>query len=444
MIMPVNGQSTAIFHRSLNKEYDTASSGSGVYIVHSDGSRTLDGSSGAAVSCLGHGHPVVIEAIVQQARKLAFAHSSFFTSDPAEQLAQLLIEQSAGAFTKVMFLSSGSEAVESAIKMARQYHVSRGEAGRVNFICREYAYHGNTLGALSAGFNPPRRQAFEPLLSSAFHHVSPCFFTRDAKAEEDEEAYVDRLMAEYEEMFDTLGPSSVAAVLIEPMSGATLGAVHAARGYLARLRDLCDTHGALLIFDEVMCGMGRPGTLHAWQALGNVAPDLQTIGKGLGAGYQPISAVLVGSKVHQVMQSSQSSHPFISGHTYQGHSIGCAAALATQQTIIHDNLLANVVRMGELLDRELREQVPMLKEIRGLGLFKAAEFATSPTCRIAADVARTCFSKGAAVYLCSPAVDAIVFAPPFIINEREVKELVKIVADSTKDVLEEQRMNSVK
>ncbi|KAK4938256.1 hypothetical protein LTR10_021235 [Elasticomyces elasticus] len=433
--MIASPEPTAIFHRSLNKNYNIASGGQGVYILHPDGSRTLDGSSGAAVSCLGHGHKAVIEAIVEQARKMAFAHTSFFTSDPAEELARFLIDQSDNAFTKVMFLSSGSEAVESAIKLTRQYHVSRGDPKRVNFICREYAYHGNTLGALSAGFNPPRRRTFEPLLSAAFHHVSPCFFSRDAKDGEDEDAYVERLVQEYEEMFETLDPSSVAAVLVEPMSGATLGAVPAARGYLARLRELCDKYGALLIFDEVMCGMGRAGTLHAWQSLGNVVPDLQTIGKGLGAGYQPISAVLVNPKVHQIMETSQNQHPFISGHTYQGHSIGCAAALATQHTIITDGLLANVRAMGALCEEQLQKQVPKLKEIRGMGLFIAVEFATQHGQGIAADVASTCLSNGAAVYLCSSAVDAILFAPPFIINEQEVYELVSIFVASTKEVL---------
>ncbi|KAL6249599.1 hypothetical protein RBB50_003452 [Rhinocladiella similis] len=366
---------------------------------------------------------------------MAFAHTSFFTSDPAEQLAGFLIQHSGKAFSNVMFLSSGSEAVESAIKLARHYHVSRGEPQRVNFICREYAYHGNTLGALSAGFNPPRRQIFEPMLSTVFHHVSPCFFTRDAQVGESEDAYVERLVLEYEELFQTLGSSSVAAMLVEPMSGATLGAVPAAKGYLARLRELCDKYGALLIFDEVMCGMGRAGTLHAWQALGDVAPDLQTIGKGLGAGYQPISAVLVSSKVHQVMKSSQSKHPFVSGHTYQGHSIGCAAALATQQTITNDNLLANVQLMGELLEKEIRKTMPMLKEVRGLGLFKAVEFDRTAQGPLAANVASTCLSKGVAVYQCSPAVDAILLAPPFIIKEQEVKQLVRVFADSTSEVL---------
>lgn len=249
---------------------------------------------------------------------------------------------------------------------------------------------------------------------------------------------MDRLIQEYEDMFEKLGPSSVAAILLEPLSGSTLGAAPASQGYLARLRALCDKYGSLLIFDEVMCGMGRAGTLHAWQSLGGVAPDLQTIGKGLGAGYQPISAVLVGAKVHRAIESKQSTHPFISGHTYQGHAIGCAAALATQQVIVKDNLLSNVQAMGDLLGRELRDRTPLLKEVRGVGLFKAVEFDTPEGGAIAADVSRTCLSNGLAVYLCSPATDSILFAPPFIINEQQVRELVDIFVASTKQVLAKQ------
>ncbi|KAJ4252015.1 hypothetical protein NW762_011316 [Fusarium torreyae] len=426
--------SSDIFHRSLTKDYPEATGGRGVYIIKSDGTKVLDGSSGAAVSCLGHGHPDVIEAIIEQAKDLAFAHTSFFTNNPSEKLASFLIESSEGAFIKVLFLSSGSEAVESALKLARQYHLANGNPERVNFISRKYSYHGNTIGALSAGFNPMRRQAFEPLLSTAFHHVSPCLYTWDAGTNETEGDYVERLIKEYEDMFLQLGPETVAAVILEPVTGATLGAVPAASGYLDRLRQLCDKHGALLIFDEVMCGMGRVGTLHAWQSLGNSAPDLQIIGKGLGAGYQAISAVLVGSKVHQTIRASQAEKPFVSGHTYQGHAIGCAAALATQQVILRDNLLDNVQRIGVLLSEQLKK-TPKLKEVRGLGLFLTVEFATEPGARIAPDVAETCLRNGAAVYLCSPAVDAIMFAPPFIISEDEIVVLVDIFTKSVTEVL---------
>ncbi|EXJ92918.1 hypothetical protein A1O3_01474 [Capronia epimyces CBS 606.96] len=431
---------SAILHRSFSKEYPTAASGQGVYIQDHTGRLVLDGSSGAAVSCLGHGHKKVIEAIVEQAQQMSFAHTSFFTSDPAENLASVLISTCPDVFSKVMFVSSGSEAVESALKLARQYHLCNGQPDRHIFISRRFAYHGNTLGALSAGFNPPRRDPFQPMLSQAFRHVSPCFFTRDGLPGEDEESYVDRLVAEYETTISSLGSEKIAAIIVEPVSGATLGAVPAARGYLGRLRELCDRYGCLLIFDEVMCGMGRVGTMHAWQSLGGIAPDLQTIGKGLGAGYQPISAILIANKVHAVLERNHEQRPFVSGHTYQGHSIGCAAALATQRAIAEDKLLDNVRRMGERLSRRLKKETPMLKEVRGLGLFQAVEFATAtatpPGSSIAAAVASTCLENGVAVYLCSSAVDAVLFAPPFIISESEIDKLVDVFVQSVKQTIE--------
>jgi adenosylmethionine-8-amino-7-oxononanoate aminotransferase len=384
-----SSMSSDIFHRSLTKTCPTAVAGHCVYIQDRDGNLIIDGSSGAAVSCLGHGHKEVIKAIVEQARQLAFAHTSFFTNDLAEELASFLISAGPNVFSKVMFLSSGmslrlrlprwkmwlitppgSEAVESALKLARQYHLCNGQTDRYIFTSRKFSYHGDTLGALSAGFNPARRGPFEPMLSQAFRHVSPCFFTHDGLPGESEEAYVDRLIDEYENVFSDVGADRVAAIIIEPMSGATLGAAPAVKGCLGRPRNLCDRHGCLLIFDEVMCGMGRAGALHAWQSLGGTAPDIQTIGKGLGTGHQPISAILVANKVHDALNRAQGQYPFVSGHTYQGHSIGCAAALVTQRVIVKDNLLDNVQRMGEKVSQWPRTRTPLLKEVRGLGLFE--------------------------------------------------------------------------
>jgi adenosylmethionine-8-amino-7-oxononanoate aminotransferase len=328
------------------------------------------------------------------------------------------------------------------VKIVRQYHVCNDQPRRVNIISREYSYHGNTLGALSAGFNPPRRHNFAPFLSPAFHHVSPCFYTRDARPDETEDAYVDRLMQEFENEFSRLGPETVAAVIVEPVSGATLGSVPAAAGYLPKLKQLCTKYGALLIFDEVMCGIGRVGTLHAWQSLGNVAPDVQAIGKGLGGGYQPISGVLMTKKVYKKLKDAEGEYPFISGHTYQGHAIASAAALAVQRTIIDDDLISNVRQMGGVLSNQLRERTPCLKEVRGPGLFQSVEFSTQPGSRIASRVAARCLETGAAVYLCSAAVDAIMFAPPFIINEEQVAELVDIFVAAVKHVLSDSRVNA--
>ncbi|OAL18773.1 hypothetical protein AYO20_11707 [Fonsecaea nubica] len=434
---------TAVFHRSLTKTYPKAVHGDGVYLQDEYGRRVLDGSSGAAVSSVGHNNRKVIEAIVRQAEAMSFAHTSFFTNDPSEELAALIIAKNHGAFSKVMFLTSGSEAVESALKLSRQYHVCNGDPKRNKVIGRQYAYHGNTLGALAAGFNPQRRETFAPFLcDTAFHHVSPCSYSRDAKDGESASEYTKRLLAEWDRKFQELDPCTVAAVIIEPVGGATLGSPPAAEGYLAGLRQLCDKYGALLIYDEAMYGMGRVGTYHAWEALGGIPPDLQAIGKGLAEGYQPLSAVLLNEKVYTTLAEDSVAHPFVSGHTYQAHAIGCAAGLAVQRILTDENhdLLAHVRKMGVVLTRLLRTCLPseVLKDIRGLGLFQSIEFASVDRSGrpLAKEVSELSFMNGAAVYLCSSAVDAIMLAPPFIISEEQVRELVDVVVKSVRQVLE--------
>ncbi|KAK4950081.1 hypothetical protein LTR10_011058 [Elasticomyces elasticus] len=421
--------SSALQHRTLHKEYAEAVGGDGVYVIRSDGSRVLDGCCGAAVSCLGHSDKVVIDAIVKQAQTMPFVHGSFFTNGPAEQLAKLLVDSSDGAFSKAVFLSSGSEAVETALKLARQHHLCNGQPQRWKYIAREGSYHGNTIGALSASHNPQRRVPFAPLLSPAFRHVAPCFFSRDGSSGEDEKAYVERLLAEYETVFQREGPETIAAVIVEPVAGATLGAVPASKGYLSGLRKLCDRYGVLLIFDEVMCGLGRVGTTHAWQSLGGIKPDLQTIGKGLAAGYQPISGVLIGPSVVESMEHGEHGSPFISAHTYQAHPIACAAALATQHTIASRHLLDNVQKMGILLRQSL-SRLPHVHEVRGIGLFLAVEFASKTGKPIASSVAQACLERGAAVYLCASLVDAVMLAPPFIIAPEEVEKLVATLEEA--------------
>jgi adenosylmethionine-8-amino-7-oxononanoate aminotransferase len=427
---------TAVFHRSLEKTYPTAVAGQGVYLQIDDGRKIIDGSSGAAVSSIGHGNVEVVEAICEQARKLAFAHSSFFTSNPAEDLAKLLIDNSSGAFSNVLFLSSGSEAVESALKLARQYHVFNGEPERVNFIGRMNSYHGNTLGALAAGNNPARRAVFDPILSGRFHHISRCFYTKDGGGRSEAE-YEDLLIEELEGKIAELGSKSVAAVVIETVGGATQGSPEPTPNYLEKLSATCQRHGILTIFDEVMCGMGRIGTYHAWQRYGSVAPDLQPIGKGLGAGYLPLAAVLIGNKVQQVFEKhSRGANAFVSGHTFQDHPMSCASALTVQKIVSRDGLVANCDRMGRRLVEELHSHLPQPFQsfggsIRGAGLFRTVDFgeaAVSCGGPIAKDISLEAFRMGAAVYLCSPVVDAILICPPFIISDAEVARLAEIVA----------------
>ncbi|KAL6858151.1 hypothetical protein ACO1O0_005604 [Amphichorda felina] len=434
---------TSIFHRSLDKDYPEAVAGQGVFLVNGNGDKVLDGSSGAAVSCLGHNHPEVIESIVAQLRGLSFAHTSFFTSSPAEQLAALITAQSGDAFSRVTFVCSGSEAVEGALKMARQYHIYNGQPDRANIIGRCHSYHGNTLGALATGYNPQRRLAMQPILSPAFHHVSRCFYGADADGRT-EEQYEDDLIAEYRSKIGELGAHTVAAIVVEPVVGATLGAVAPTRGYLPRLRSLCDEHGILLIFDEVMCGMGRVGSYHAWQSLGGVAPDMQTVGKGLGGGYVPLSATLIGPKVVDMFERcSKGADKFMSAHTFQGHALGCAGALAVQTILQRDNLLANVREMGDVLAASLEAGLPAElvshgAHVRGLGLFRAVDFGAAKDVlggALAGEVADECFKQGAAVYPCSSVVDAVLLAPPYIISADEVAQLVGIFLRSLTTVL---------
>ncbi|KAJ9134134.1 Class-III aminotransferase [Pleurostoma richardsiae] len=432
--MSSTASSSSLFHRSLEKSYPTAVRGKGVYLRTADGKEIFDGSSGAAVSSLGHGNDEVIDAICEQARGLAFAHSSFFTSDPAEELARLILEKSNGAFAKVLFLTSGSEAVESALKLARQYHIYNGEPQRVNFVGRQYSYHGNTLGALAAGNNTARRAPFAPILAPVFHHVRRCFYPGDGK-NQSEDAYEDQLLAEYEAEFNRIGANTIAAVIVEPFVGATLGSAPPTKTYLPRLSQLCKKYGILTIFDEVMCGMGRTGSYHAWDGLGGVAPDLQTIGKGLGAGYQPLSAVLLGQTVYDVFQEhSKGSQAFLSGHTFQGHSMACAGALAVQKILFRDGLLLNCKKTGDILLDALQQGLPPAfaengGSLRGAGLFRTVDFGDmgkSLGGPLAKEISTKAFELGAAVYLCSPAVDAILICPPFIMTEEETRRLAAI------------------
>ncbi|MEQ9325806.1 MAG: aspartate aminotransferase family protein, partial [Rhodospirillales bacterium] len=301
-----------VFHRSTRGRMPVAEGGDGIEIIDSEGKRYIDASGGAAVSCLGHSNEAVRQAIHRQVDRLAFAHTSFFTNEPMEELADYLVAQAGGDLDRVYFVSGGSEAVETALKMARQYFVEIGQPQRKHFIARRQSYHGNTLGALSTGGNMWRRQQFEPVLLPVTAHISPCHAWRWKEAGETDEAYGLRVANELEETILKLGPDSVAAFVAEPVVGATMGAVPAVEGYFRRIREICDTHGVLLILDEVMCGMGRTGDLFAFHREG-IQPDLLAIAKGLGAGYQPIGATMVRRHIYDAFLNG--SGFFQHGHT---------------------------------------------------------------------------------------------------------------------------------
>src|SRR6516165_5259249 len=307
---------TRLLHRSLRETPPKAIGGEGVWLIAEDGRRILDASGGAAVSCLGHQHPRVLDAMARQASKLVYAHTAFLSSEPAEALADHLVGHEPGGLAYAYLVSGGSEAVEASIKLARQYFVERGEPQRHRFIARRQSYHGNTLGALAAGGNAWRREPYAPLLSTAFSHVTPAFAYHEKRDNESDVDFVARLAAELEAEFQRLGPKTVAAFLAEPVVGATAGCVPAPDGYFKAVREICDRHGALLVLDEVMCGMGRTGTLHAWEQEG-ITPDVQLVAKGLGAGYAAIGGILIAERIVAAIRAG--SGAFMHGHTYQAH-----------------------------------------------------------------------------------------------------------------------------
>jgi adenosylmethionine-8-amino-7-oxononanoate aminotransferase len=438
-----------VFHRDPRLKYPVAVRGEGAYLYDRDGKRYLDASGGAAVSCLGHSDPAVIAAIQRQLEKLPFAHTSFFTNEPMEALADALIARAPNSFDKVYFVSGGSEAIEAALKLARQFFVEKGEPQRAHVIGRRQSYHGNTLGALAVGGNQWRRKQFEPLLIGTTH-VSPCYAYRGKLAGESDGAYAERLASELEKEIERLGKDKVIAFVAETVVGATLGAVPPVSGYFKRVREICDRYGILLILDEVMCGMGRCGTLWAFEQEG-IVPDLVAIAKGLGAGYQPIGAVLVAKKISEAIMGG--SGFFQHGHTYIGHAAACAGALAVQKRLHEDGVLGRVKPLGESLEKKLRDALadhPHVGDIRGRGLFRGIELVEDraskkpfdPKLRMNARVKRKAMQAGLMCYPMGGTIDGVqgdhvLLAPPFIVEEAQLDELVDKLASAIA-TLEEQ------
>lgn len=438
--------STHVLHRTSITTPPRAVKGEGIYIFDHTGKSYLDACGGAAVSCLGHSDPEVRAAMHAQIDQIAYAHSGFFSSDAMEELADELVASAPAGIDKVYFVSGGSEATEAALKMARQYFLEIGQPERKYVIARRQSYHGNTLGALSVGGNMWRRQQFEPLLITATH-IAPVYQYRDRRADETAEAYGLRVANELEAAILKLGADNVAAFVAEPVVGATAGALAPVPGYFKRVREICDQYGVLLILDEVMCGMGRTGTLHAIEQE-CISGDLQTIAKGLGAGYQPIGAVLVSKKINDAIANG--SGFFQHGHTYQGHATACAAALATQRAIKNRNLLANVVKQGENLVDGLQAKLgqhPYVGDIRGRGLFRGVELVANretkdpfdPALKINVKIKKAAFARGLMAYPMGGTIDGVcgdhvLFAPAFIVTEDDIARIVDLFAGALDDV----------
>ncbi len=437
-----------ILHRAAAARPAIALHGEGLMLTLEDGRQVMDASGGAAVACLGHGNRRVAEAIGRQAARMAYAHTGFFTSEPAEALAELLLAEQPGGLTHAFFVSSGSEAMEAALKLARQYFLERGEPQRTQFIGRRQGYHGTTLGALAVGGHVARRRPYLDILSTNVSHVSPCFAYHFQGDSESDAAYVARLAAELEAEFQRLGPDRVIAFCAETMVGATTGCVTALPGYFPAMRAVCARHGALLILDEVMCGMARTGTLHAWQQEG-VVPDIQVIAKGLGGGYQPIAGILIAG--HIVDTLAAGSGGFMHGQTYQAHPVACAAALEVQRIIAEDGLVARVQAMGEALEAALLDRFgnhPHVGDIRGRGLFRALEFVADrsartpfdPALRVNERVKQAALDRGLGVYPGAGTLDGVrgdhvILAPPYTVTAAEIAEIVTRLGEAVEAAL---------
>jgi len=436
-----------IFPRNCKARLPLAVQGEGVYIIDSTGKHYLDASGGAAVSCLGHSDALVIDAVKTQVEQLEFAHTGFFSSAPAEALAELLIKEAPGTLDRVYLVSGGSEAVEAAIKLARQYFIEIGQPERHRVIARQQSYHGNTLGALAAGGNLWRREPFSPLMIETTH-ISPCYAYRGQQEDETEFDYGQRVANELETEILRLGEDQVMAFIAEPVVGATLGAVPGVVGYFKRIREICDQYGVLLILDEVMCGMGRTGSLYACDQDG-IAPDIMTIAKGLGAGYQPIGAMLCTAEIYQAIE--QGSGFFQHGHTYIGHPVACAAAHAVVKQIIDQRMLDRVLTQGVRLHKALQDKFgdhPNVGDIRGRGLFLGLEFVRERDGKApfqpqlgfhkkfkaaALDAGLICYPMGGTID--GQQGDHVLLAPPFIIDIEHIDEIVSKLDTALKTTL---------
>ena len=442
---------THLLHRSIHSVPPVAVRGRGIELFDADGKAYIDASGGAAVSCLGHAHPDVIAALHAQLDRIAYAHTGFFTTEAAEALADRLAADAPAGIDHVYLVSGGSEAIEAALKMARQYAVEKGEPRRRHIIARRQSYHGNTLAALATGGNEWRRTQFRPLLIET-HHIDPCYAYRFQHQGESDEAYAARSAQQLEDMILELGADEVLAFVAEPVVGATAGAVPPVADYFKRIRAICDRYGVLLILDEVMCGMGRTGTLHACEQ-DCIVPDLLVIAKGLGGGYQPIGAVLLGRHIFDAFANG--SGFFQHGHTYMAHPMAAAAGLAVQEVIRRDRLLGNVKAMGERLDERLRQRFGNhhhVGDIRGRGLFRAIELVLDrgtkepfdPALKVHARVKREAMSRGLMVYPMGGTIDGergdhVLIAPPFIVGDADIGRIVERLGDAVDAALQSAR-----
>ncbi|HSG18193.1 MAG TPA: aspartate aminotransferase family protein [Anaerolineae bacterium] len=427
-----------VFYRKMDHGRPMIAFGEGVYLYDQQGKRYLDGSGGPLVVNVGHGRPEVVEAMHQQLAKAAYVHAIMFTSEALEEYAAELAEVVNMPDPRFFFLSSGSEVVETAIKLARQIQLARGEDDRHLIVSRHQSYHGMTLGALSVSGRPALRKPFLDMMRD-MPHVQPPYPYRD---DLDGEQAAKRL----EQVFLEHGPERVAGFIAEPISGASLGAVIPPNDYWPRIRQVCDQYGVLLIADEVLVGFGRTGK---WWALEHwdVTPDILVSAKGAAGGYFPFG--FAAAKCDDVQQIRNSLGDFNHGGTFSHHAVGAAAGLATLRIIKDEKLVQNAARLGALLGAKLHAtlgNLPQVGNIRGRGLLWAVEIVRDRQTKepfpadqhIAWHIWRRAFELGLVVYYsqgCADGVDGdlILVGPPLIVNESHIDELVSLLAQAFSD-----------
>ena len=438
---------THTFQRQVNQSAPMAVRGEGIHLFDHTGKRYIDASGGPSVACLGHNDPDVRAALHAQIDAVTYVSNQFFTTAVAEELADIIVAGAPAGIESVIFVCGGSESVEAALKLTRQYFVEKGETRRRHIIGRRQSWHGASLGALAVGGHAQRRDGYEPMLPEN-HHIAPCYAYRYKEPGETEEAYGQRVADELEAKVQELGPETCAAFIAETVVGATTGAVAPVPGYFKRIREICDRHGMLLILDEIMCGMGRTGTLHACEQE-DVVPDIMTVAKGLGAGYQPIGAVLAHKRVVDAVRSG--SGTLKHGITYMAHPVACAAGLAVQKAIRDRNLLANVKAEGEHLAERLQERFGNhrhIGDIRGRGLFWALEFVADRTTKATFDpglqlharIKAEGMARGLIVYPTGGTADGrrgdhVIVSPPFTVTGEQIDDIVDLLGETVDGAL---------
>lgn len=432
----------------LGKAYPVVSHGKGVYLYDNAGRRYLDGSSGAIAASLGHGIPEIVEAMRVQAERVTFVHRSHFISEPVMQLAEKLAEWSPGNLRYAFFVNSGSEATETAHKIAIQYWQELGYDRKTRVLSRWMSYHGITTGALSMSGHVLRRRRFVPLLAD-YPSVSPPYCYRCPWGQEPANC-LQHCLDEMEAAIRRIGPEYIAAFIAEPVIGAAGGAVVPPEGYFQRIREICDRYQILFIADEVMTGCGRTGKNFGIDHWG-VVPDLMAIGKGMSGGYTPQAAVLVTEEIHETIRKGTGF--IMAGHTYSANPLSSAVSLAVLRFMEAEGLVDRARQQGDELIADLRtlqKEIPLIGDVRGKGLLCGVEFVKDPVTKepfplqqgVTQRILEKAFQKGLLLYPASGGLDgiagdAILVAPPLIIRSEERKELVELLRQTLLEVQEE-------